>query len=275
MSAPVPPLQSPSRKLALIVALVVFTTGVSGYFMGLLQADRSAGRSLEHRIQPAVAPAPRQPETSNLKSAPPEAPRYADLPDRTRQINHKWHSSLATLPVPPAFVDGTPPPPADELASLRIRRESRRAYAGAPPTIPHPIDQQQSVSCLACHGQPTRIGPLAVPQISHPRYTNCIQCHAPMRGPGPDLATPSPALATPVLANTFAGLPPPTGGTRAYAGAPPTLPHTTAMRQNCVTCHGPGGSSAIKTPHPQRQNCIQCHALDATRETLPPVASAH
>ncbi|MFA6288754.1 MAG: hypothetical protein WC661_15330 [Opitutaceae bacterium] len=263
MSTSVPPRRSPARKLAFVVALAVFTTGVSGYFMGRLQTDRSV--------------ALRASQISNLKSeisvAPSgaaEAPRYADLRDRTRQINHNWHSNVATLPAPPVFVDGTPAPSADELAALRLRRDSRRAYVGAPPVVPHPIDQQQSTSCLACHGQPTRIGTLSVPQISHPRYTNCIQCHAPKQGPGPDLATPPPALATPVLANTFDGLPPPAGGTRAYAGAPPTLPHTTAMRQNCVSCHGPGGSSAIKTPHPQRQNCVQCHALDATRETLPP-----
>jgi cytochrome c-type protein NapB len=105
--------------------------------------------------------------------------------------------------------------------------------------------------------------------MSHPAYTHCIQCHAPQHGPGPALATPPPSLATPALANVFSGLPAPAGGSRAYSAAPPVMPHTTQMRENCVSCHGPGGSSVIKTTHPQRQNCLQCHATDAARETLP------
>lgn len=256
-------MKSPARKLAVVAALVAFTTGISGYFMARLQVDRSAARrAVAHNIAE---------ETS--AHAAPLAPRYAELRSRENQPNHAWHSSLATLPPAPAFTADTPPLSREEIAALLAARAGRRAYAGAPPTVPHPIDQSQSASCLACHGTPTRVGTRDVPQMSHPLYTNCIQCHAPQHGPGPALATPPPALATPALANAFAGLPPPAGGTRAYSGAPPVMPHTTAMRQNCVSCHGPGGSSAIKTTHPQRQNCLQCHATDASRETLPPPLS--
>jgi cytochrome c-type protein NapB len=35
------------------------------------------------------------------------------------------------------------------------------------------------------------------------------------------------------------------------------------MRENCMSCHGEGGTSAIRTSHPDRQSCTQCHAPDA------------
>ncbi len=259
-------MKTPARKLAVVAALVAFTTGLSGYFMGQLQADRSASAraaSQTSNLKSEIAPNP-------AHSSAPIAPGYSDLATRAHQPNHGWKNSLADLPPAPAFTADTPPLTQAELTRLIATRAERRAYNGAPPTVPHPIDQSASFSCLACHGQPTRIGARDVPQLSHPAYTNCIQCHAPQHGPGPDLARPPAPLATPALANSFAGLPPPVGGSRAHSDAPPTMPHTTQMRQNCLSCHGPGGSSAIKTPHPQQSSCLQCHDTDADRETLPP-----
>jgi nitrate reductase (cytochrome), electron transfer subunit len=259
-------MSTPARKLALLALIAALTTGASGYFMGLLQAERSADRRKEPGPKSTSAHRP----ASLAQALTPEAPLYTQLRERTHQPNHGWHSSLKSLPPAPAFSASTPALSADALALLRAKRDERRAYNGAPPTVPHPIDQYQSTACLACHGTPTRIGAIDVPQISHPAFTQCIQCHAPQQGPGPSLARPERSLATPALANAFTGLPPPAGGSRAYADAPPVMPHGTHMRQNCVSCHGPGGSSALKTTHPQRQNCLQCHPTDATRETLPP-----
>ena len=248
-----------ARKLAVLAAFAAFTTGVSGYFMARLQVDRAAAARSASQISNLKS------QISGAPSGAPEAPVYAALRSRAHHPNHAWRSSLSTLPPAPAFTADTPPPDAAELARLLAVRETRRAYAGAPPTVPHPVDQVQSASCLACHGTPTRIGPRDVPQMSHAPHSQCIQCHAPSGGPGGD------AFSRPVVANGFAGLPPSTRGTRAHAEAPPTLPHGTHMRQNCLSCHGPGGSSALKTPHPQQSSCLQCHATDAARETLPPV----
>jgi cytochrome c-type protein NapB len=256
-----------ARKLAVVAAIVAFTTGLSGYFMARLQTDRSAARLREETRQLLEAA-----EAAHNTLAPdsaPLAPTYSEIGDRSRQPNHGWSSQLATLPPPSVFTAETPPLTREEITLLFNRRAARRAYNGAPPTVPHPIDQHQSTSCLACHGQPTRIGAVDVPQMSHAAYSQCIQCHAPANGPGSALTRPPAALATPVLDNQFAGLVPPNSGTRAYDGAPPTIPHTTAMRQNCLSCHGPGGSSVIKTSHPHQQSCLQCHATDAARETLP------
>ncbi len=262
---PLSPRPSVGRKLAVVATVVALTTGLSGYFMGLRQTDRSAA---DHRNPVATLPADHATAEPDLSTAP-VAPRYPELRDRTRQPNSGWVNSLGNLPPAPAFTADTPHLSTEEITALRAKRDARRAFTGAPPTVPHPIDQHASTTCLACHGHPTRIGKLDVPQISHPVYTNCIQCHAPAAGPGPLLASPPAAQSTPVLANSFVGLTAALSGTRAYTGAPPTIPHTTAMRQNCVTCHAPGGSSALKTSHPQRQNCLQCHALDAARSTQP------
>ncbi len=259
----------PARKLAVVAALAAFTTGVSGYFMARLQVERAVAERSTSQLPKLKTEIPSSPATP---SDAPEAPRYDQLASREHQPNHAWRSSLATLPPPPAFTADTPPLSREEIAALLATRTERRAFAGAPPTVPHPIDQMRSASCLACHGTPTRVGARDVPQMSHPPYTNCIQCHAPRHGPGATLAAPPSALATPAVDNAFAGLASPAGGTRAHAGAPPVTPHTTAMRQNCLACHGPGGSAVIKTTHPQRQNCLQCHATDAARETLPPAA---
>ena len=270
MSAPVPVRHhrpGAGRKLAVVAAIVAFTTGLSGYFMGRLQTDRTAAR-LRAETRVSLESAETQTPAAESKSAP-IAPTYTELGDRTRQPNHLWRSNLASLARPPAFTSATPPLTADERVLLSARRIARRAFNGAPPTVPHPIDQYQSSSCLACHGQPTRIGTVDVPQMSHEAYTHCIQCHAPSQGPGTALARSPLALSSPSVENQFVGLPPPAGGTRAFFNAPPTIPHSSAMRQNCVSCHGPGGSSLIKTTHPERQNCVQCHALDAARETVP------
>lgn len=255
------------RKFAVVAAIAAFTAGLSGFFMGLLQTDQTAARIREETqaLLASTAPAAR-PQAGQVV---PVAPSYTELAGRTRQPNHGWRSQLASLRLSPAFTADSPRLAPEEVAALSAQRVSRRAFNGAPPTVPHPIDQHQSTSCLACHGQPTRIGMIDVPQMSHATYTHCIQCHAPAHGPGGEFNRTVLSLATPSLDNAFSGLPPSAGGTRAYPSAPPTIPHTTAMRGNCVTCHGPGGSSLVKTTHPQRQNCVQCHALDATRETLP------
>lgn len=285
--APIPPGRPGAvRKLAVVLAIAAFTTGASGYFMGLRQTEATAAHrlGLSRGVPDAVPPANRGAESPGYHDgavAAPPAPAYRDLRDRSRQPNHAWRSELSTLPPPPPFTAESPRPGAVELAALSERRTARRAYAGAPPVVPHPIDQRESASCLACHGRPTRIGAVDVPQMSHALHSQCIQCHAPAAGPGRGFhRVEPPALlvgrrsgesgGAPV-SNSFSGVAPVPRGTRAYAGAPPTMPHGVAMRQNCVTCHGPGGSSIVKTTHPQRQNCLQCHATDARRETLPQI----
>jgi cytochrome c-type protein NapB len=128
-------------------------------------------------------------------------------------------------------------------------RRVQRAYEGAPPVVPHAVRSLQRQDCLACHGDGLRLadGGLA-PRTPHPGQTQCPQCHVEQVAAGPGPAE-----------STFAGLVLPARGTRAYAGAPPTIPHALPTRRECLGCHGEYGGSPIRTPHPDRVNCRQCH----------------
>ncbi len=259
------PARTTGRKLAVVAGLVAFTAGLSGFFMGLLQTDRAAATT---RAARTVAPT-----AAARAELYPKAPRYNELADGRLRPNRDWTVSLATLARPAAEARFIPAVlTAADLASLRATRNSRRQYDGAPPLAPHPTDQMSSAACLQCHGQPTVIGSISVPQISHPRYTNCIQCHVSSVGPASWWRTRAEALSD---GNSFTGKTQPGQGTRAYVGAPPTIPHTTWMREDCMSCHGPGGTAALRTSHPNRQSCTQCHAPDATLDShfaagLPP-----
>ena len=147
-------------------------------------------------------------------------------------------------------------------------RAERRAYDGAPPTIPHAAFG----ACTACHderGQSVEgvgFAP-ASPHGDGPEAggtTRCNQCHVFVTGEDE------------FVQSEFIGLeqnleP----GGRATPGAPPTIPHRLLMRENCIACHsGPGAREEIRTSHPERTRCRQCHVPVTTREEFKGVASA-
>jgi cytochrome c-type protein NapB len=136
----------------------------------------------------------------------------------------------------------------------------RRAFNGAPPVIPHAVEQTDDAACYACHGRGTRVGNRVANRMSHRFLANCLQCHAePPPKPFANLETP--------VANTFAGLPTPSSGDRAFPGAPPVIPHSTWMRKNCLSCHGGiAGWPGLEVTHRWRTNCKQCHAVSAKFE---------
>jgi cytochrome c-type protein NapB len=140
-------------------------------------------------------------------------------------------------------------------ASLATRSE-RRAYNGAPPVIPHTVDQISNDACLLCHGASFALGENVARDAPHPYYANCTQCHAP--------PSPQDLPHTMTIANAFDGVAAPFEGERAWIGAPPTIPHSTWMRQNCQACHGPEGWQGMESTHPWRTACLQCHAPSAT-----------
>ncbi len=159
---------------------------------------------------------------------------------------------------------------ADKFAS-RVRsmehRASLRAFEGAPPVIPHPIVDLNIQTCRACHAQGLQAGDKVARMVSHTYLTNCTQCHVesgramPGSAMGNDRGTD----------NTFIGFRSSGyGGTRASAGAPPVMPHTTFMRTNCVSCHGEHGYDGWRPDHLSRTNCVQCHAPAAEFDQLAP-----
>ena len=166
-----------------------------------------------------------------------------------------------------------PPPPPEQVAGWTARRAERRAWDGAPPTIPHPVAhgfQRDSTACLACHGQGLEIGSLRAGFPSHHPMSSCTQCHVPGDRPVPP-AWPGTGerpdthkawgggvaiSSLPVAPVTPWAAP---RGDRAWEGAPPTIPHGTFLRERCLACHGPTGPDPIRSSHPWRQSCAQCH----------------
>jgi hypothetical protein len=135
-----------------------------------------------------------------------------------------------------------------------IERSGRRAYDGDPPVIPHP---RLGASCTECHTATGKSVPERgfAPANPHMLTTglsqtaNCRQCHV-FRS-GDDLFQPS----------EFTGLPQSLHpGDRLCEHAPPVMPHSVFMRENCVACHGgPAARPEIRCSHPERARCTQCH----------------
>lgn len=76
-----------------------------------------------------------------------------------------------TPPTPFKDVDGSVD---NSFVGLPAPKAGKRAYPGAPPTIPH--SQWMRKNCSACHGGPNGWSGM---ESTHPWRTNCTQCHAP------------------------------------------------------------------------------------------------
>ena len=133
-----------------------------------------------------------------------------------------------------------------------------RAFLGAPPVMPHTFaEDRDGAYCLTCHAQEDRIEKRqqAIAPVPHQEFSQCQQCHVNgSRRPGESFRE-----------NSFVGLDLPGKGSRAHPLAPPTIPHKTFMRENCLSCHGPAGKQRIASPHPFRSQCQQCHVADAAK----------
>jgi cytochrome c-type protein NapB len=196
---------------------------------------------------------------------------YAELRDTSRGPGRDLYLANAELLVArlPALDASFERRPGQREQMLR-NRARRRAYDGAPPTVPHPIDERALPNCLLCHERGAVVGELRAPAISHPPMGSCLQCHAPEPASHGSPVTTS----TLQVVNAFEPEPPGGGGTRAWESAPPTRPHPWAMRENCGACHGVAGDPGLRTPHADRQNCEQCHVGDSA-SGLPAPVFAH
>ncbi|NKB67076.1 MAG: cytochrome C [Candidatus Latescibacteria bacterium] len=202
-----------TRLIAIVVAVAV---------MGMLVVV--VGRAL--RPSPSPSPVPVAAETASqgvFKARP-------------------WRGALAADMAP---VPGTDGRSLDEYYALR-------AYPGAPPVVPHPVDAEiaRTQRCNICHEQGGWVPSLAAytPLTPHPEYGNCLQCH--VLAASDDLFVESNwvSIRRPVLHRP------------ALPGNPPPIPHSLQLRDNCLACHaGPAAVEQIRTSHPERVNCLQCH----------------
>lgn len=245
------------RRGGQILFAVVMAAAVVGFFVGI---DDGAPRPDEERgpvarvaSHPADDPGPASAPAPASGSAPAmPATSYTELRERRIGANAGFLNRVDDL-AEPAEPPEEPPPAPVKRASLEDRGE-RRAYNGAPPTIPHAVDAISSDACLGCHEVGATLEKQRADRMPHPYLTACQQCHAP---------TESPIDPTLLVASRFVGVPAPFEGERAWKGAPPTIPHTTLMRDTCASCHGPQGKPGLRTSHPERVSCTQCHAPSA------------
>lgn len=186
------------------------------------------------------------------------APSYGELREQRRGDNARmYEGAIESLSEEPFPVKPLPVATPEQRAQAVARRQVHRAYDGAPPTIPHEIDQREVPGCLTCHEKGMKLGNRVAPKISHPPYQSCTQCHVVEDSPRPL------APYKDIPGNGFVGLASAGKGERAWPGAPPTMPHPTLMRDDCASCHGPRGLPGLRTSHPERQNCQQCHGSSA------------
>lgn len=195
-------------------------------------------------------------------------PIPARPPHELRPIPPASQTWLLNNPTPVVIPEerSNPAAVADKFAA-RMRsieqRSTLRAYEGAPPVIPHPIADLNVQTCRACHATGLRAGDKVSRMVSHTYLVNCTQCHVEASPPLP--------VDEPEPQNSFTGrFASGYGGTRAWTGAPPVVPHTIFMRTNCVSCHGEYGYDGWRPDHLARTNCIQCHAPAAEFEQLAP-----
>jgi nitrate reductase (cytochrome), electron transfer subunit len=259
------------HRFSTIFLVSVICISVVGYFVGLHRGipDRASQRSSGLPTDSGTADSQDEHTPDNSKVL--AAVAYAEIPAAKMGPTDKFHDAAKSLPMLPTHANydlfaEVKPSEADKAASHQ-KRAARRAYNGAPPIIPHSVQNTNDSACYACHSKGMQMAGLKASVMSHQFLANCTQCHAPPP-PAPFNAIDS------KVATDFVGLPAPKAGERAYPGAPPTIPHSQWMRENCLACHGgPNGWTGMESTHPWRSNCTQCHAPSALLDQAIPVES--
>lgn len=233
-----------SRRLGHMALAVTIGVSVAGYLLGVRERpeeDRASADSTTAIQRPA--------------HLPPEVLDYLKMSSVNRGPNASWKQSLPSHQDDPTrFYGDTSATDAERATAVSVRSQ-RRAFSGAPPVVPHAIDERNAQACMACHGDGFKVGQVIAPKMSHHYLANCIQCHVEGVQNAPW------ALASAEAPESqFVGMAEPGRGERIGPGAPPTIPHAVWMRSDCATCHGSLGKEGLRTSHPWRVNCTQCHA---------------
>lgn len=229
----------------------VFLTGCAfvGFLLGISEEQDPSRASWKGK--------PAQNHLSKSQETVPFVVSYSEIATADFKKNPKlaMHFSQLKQQKPGIFDPVIKKPEMKNLAILD--RVKTRAFEGAPPTIPHLVDDVRAEKCLVCHGEGVRIGNRVASKMSHPRFSNCVQCHVVKQSTGPFEDPPLNAV------NQFVGVARPGPGLRAHPTAPPSVPHATFMREDCMSCHGLLTRSGLRTTHPWFTNCLQCHAPSA------------
>ena len=231
------------------LAIIGFFVGTSGEPYDAQLAGFADEERPEREVEPAQA--------------------YTELMEHPYSSNPHWREELERLSQDrPSLTDEVERTP-EMFDEALANRAEHRAYEGAPPTVPHSINEKGGMECMACHGEGLRIdGRLATP-MSHDYKTNCTQCHVPEVGSIPAADERYDELP---LDNAFAGLERWGPAERAHEGAPPVNPHPEHMRNDCMSCHGEMARPGLRTTHPWKTQCTQCHAPSAMLDQHPTIS---
>lgn len=153
----------------------------------------------------------------------------------------------------PAVVPA-PKPATTIVSESTAARSARRAYDGAPPTIPH---EPLGGDCIVCHGEEaTEAGDAVAPAFPHTKTpglsgeSRCTQCHVYRNTEKTFRASAYVGFAQDVHRR----------GTRKTPKAAPQRPHRGFMREDCRVCHlGPGARPELVPKHGPRPRCEACH----------------
>lgn len=248
----------PRRLAGAIIASGLGAAALAGFAIGAAGPRPAPPDEVAGMPVPAGAA---RPGARLVPGAPPTRPGARDpaAPDILWRLNNPAGVIIPESRANPIAV-------ADKFAARVAAMEDRallRAFEGAPPVIPHPIAGLNVETCRACHAQGLTAGDSVARMVSHTWLVACTQCHVEATSPiGDGAAMPG---------NDFVGLRASGyGGTRAWGGAPPVIPHTLFMRTNCVSCHGEHGYDGWRPDHLSRTNCVQCHTPAAGFEQLSP-----
>ncbi|MBA4192897.1 MAG: hypothetical protein C0467_33480, partial [Planctomycetaceae bacterium] len=131
------------RQDAPLVGAIVIGIALFGFLSGI----REPKATVRLIPTPAANPGPI-----------PVAVTYSELSDAKLRPNATWQQSLSQLKFDrPGIFDAVVRTDEMKLVALADRAKNR-AYDGAPPTIPHPVEAQSAASCLVCHGEGLKVG---------------------------------------------------------------------------------------------------------------------
>jgi cytochrome c-type protein NapB len=233
-----------ARRYVVVASGFALGAAALGFGLGIEGGERD--------LAPPLPPA-RAPIEAPHESIP--APHYSQLGESPLRADREARTRLVDL----VELEIAPPPAAPDARLRRAAlefRAGRRAYDGAPPVIPHPVDSRSAAACLACHGEGKAITIAPAKRIPHPPWASCTQCHVEQASSAFEDRV--------VTANRFEGAFGPEFAHRAGTGSPPVTPHSILLRQDCLACHGPHGEIGLRTSHPERQSCLQCHSPPAS-----------
>ncbi len=252
MPEPAPPF---SGRLVALLGASVGAVALIGLLTGTAPSTYRA-RLPEPLVRPTVAAVPPARTHAELERRP-----WGSDPVRSGWLE-SWRIAAAARP---ADLAGTDSRDDGSVRTALAERAARRAFDGAPPVVPHPVRSGGAAECLACHAEGFALAGRQASRVPHAVYASCTQCHVSSSSSFTRLAAPPAALAQ----TGFEGLVPVARGSQAYPGAPPAVPHSTRMREQCESCHGPDGRAALRTPHPERRSCLQCHPATGGRGHAP------